>query len=79
MLEILHHSLIDTVKLFPWLLLIYIIIELLERKTNLAGSKSRFGGSLGPLVGSATIACVVERVASYALETWLIYKGGVEE
>ena len=54
MLEILHHSLIDTVKLFPWLLLIYIIIELLERKTNLAGSKSRFGGSLGPLVGSAT-------------------------
>ena len=54
MKEILHHSLIDTLKLFPWLLLIYIIIELLERKTNLAGSKSRFGGTLGPLIGSAT-------------------------
>ncbi len=39
--------------LLPWVLLIYILIELLESKTNLQNA-SRFGGKLGPLVGAAT-------------------------
>ena len=53
MLHVLEHSLLDSLKLFPWLLLIYIVIELLERKTDLTG-KDRLNGKLGPLVGSAT-------------------------
>jgi len=55
--EILHeleHALIDTLKLLPWLVLIYVIIELLEHKTELGGKNSRLNGRLGPLIGSAT-------------------------
>ena len=43
----------DTLPLLPWLILIYIVIQLLENKTNLAGN-NRLGGSLGPVIGSAT-------------------------
>ena len=55
--EILHeleHALVDTLKLLPWLVLIYVIIELLEHKTELGGKNSRLNGRLGPLIGSAT-------------------------
>ncbi|MBQ7924049.1 MAG: arsenic efflux protein [Clostridia bacterium] len=51
--EFLLHALQDTWPLLPWVLLIYILIELLESKTNLQ-SANRFGGKLGPLVGAAT-------------------------
>ena len=47
------HSLQDTLPLLPWLLLIYVVLQLLENKTNLAGS-NRLGGKLGPVIGSAT-------------------------
>lgn len=47
------HAVLDTLPLLPWLALIYIVIELLENKTNLAGS-NRLGGRLGPVIGSAT-------------------------
>lgn len=53
MLHVLEDSLSDSLKLFPWLLLIYIVIELLERKADLTG-KDRLNGRFGPLVGSAT-------------------------
>lgn len=53
-LHLLEHSVLDTLKLLPWLVLIYIVIELLEHKTDLMGSKSRLSGKLGPLIGSAT-------------------------
>ncbi|MBQ8885563.1 MAG: arsenic efflux protein [Clostridia bacterium] len=53
-LHLLEHSVLDTLKLLPWLVLIYIVIELLEHKTDLVGSKSRLNGKLGPLIGSAT-------------------------
>ena len=52
-LEILHHAFLDTYPLFLWIFLIYIVIELLESKTDLAKS-ARFRGRLGPLIGSAT-------------------------
>ncbi|MBQ8658901.1 MAG: arsenic efflux protein [Clostridia bacterium] len=52
-LEILHHAFEDTYPLFLWIFLIYIVIELLESKTDLAKSE-RFRGQLGPLVGAAT-------------------------
>lgn len=54
MADVLLDALLDTLKLFPWLLLIYIIIELIEHKTNLTGPNNRLSGKLGPLIGSAT-------------------------
>ena len=54
--EIFHHfihAVKDTLPLLPWVLLMYILIELLENKTNLKNSK-RLGGRLGPVIGSAT-------------------------
>lgn len=54
--EILHlfvHALKDTLPILPWILLMYILIELLENKTNLKNS-NRLGGRLGPIIGSAT-------------------------
>ena len=47
------HAAKDTLPLLPWLLLIYLLLQILENKTNLAGS-NRLGGSLGPVIGSAT-------------------------
>ena len=51
--EFLLHALNDTWPLLPWVLLIYVLIELLESKTNLQ-NVNRFGGKLGPLAGAAT-------------------------
>lgn len=52
-LEILLHALEDTAPLLPWILFMYILIELLENKTDLKKA-NRFGGRFGPLLGSAT-------------------------
>lgn len=54
MTDVFFDALIDTLKLFPFLVLIYIIIELLEHKTNMSSEHSRLRGGLGPLIGSAT-------------------------
>ncbi len=54
MLDVFLDSLLDTLKLFPFLVLIYVIIELLEHKTNLSGEHSRLRGGFGPLIGAAT-------------------------
>ena len=51
--EILLHALKDTLPLLPWILFMYILIELLESKTNLKNA-NKFGGSFGPVVGAAT-------------------------
>ena len=53
-LHVLEHSLLDTLKLLPFLIIIYILIELMERKSSLASENSRLNGNLGVLVGSAT-------------------------
>ena len=47
------HALEDTWPLLPWILLIYIVIELIESKMNLTKA-NRLGDGLGPLVGAAT-------------------------
>ncbi len=44
----------DTLKLLPFLIVIYILIELLEHKTTLAKENSRLSGRLGVLIGAAT-------------------------
>ena len=54
--EILHaleHAFKDTLTLLPWLIIIYMAIELIENKTDLASSK-RLQGKVAPLIGSAT-------------------------
>lgn len=52
-LEFFLHALEDTLPLLPWILLLYVLIELLEGKADLT-KINRFGGKVGPLVGSAT-------------------------
>lgn len=53
MLHILIHTLIDTIKLLPFLLIAYLIIELIEQK---AGEKTttliKKSGKFGPILGS---------------------------
>lgn len=51
--EILLHAVKDTWPVLPWVLVMYVLLQLLENKTNLQ-NVSRLGGGLGPLVGSAT-------------------------
>ena len=52
-LEWLLHALKDTLPVLPWMVLMYVIIQLLENKTALKNA-GRFGGKLGPVIGSAT-------------------------
>lgn len=51
-LEFFIHAVQDTLPMLPWILLMYILVELLESKTDM--SKASFSGKLGPLIGSAT-------------------------
>ena len=47
------HALEDTLPLLPWLILIYVVIELLETKTDFSKS-GKLQGPLAPVIGSAT-------------------------
>lgn len=47
------HAVNDTWPMLPWIFLMYVIIQLLENKTALKNA-GRFGGKLGPVIGSAT-------------------------
>ncbi len=49
---LLWHAVEDTLPLLPWILGLYILIELLENKADFS-KVHKFGGRLGPLVGSA--------------------------
>lgn len=53
MLHILEHTLIDTIKLLPFLFIAYLVIELIEKK---AGEKTTIliqkSGKFGPVLGS---------------------------
>ena len=56
MLHVLVHTLIDTIKLLPFLFLAYLVIELIEQKagdktTNLIKKAGKFGPILGSLIG----------------------------
>lgn len=54
MWDVLLDSLLDTLKLLPFLVLIYIFIELMEQKTSIGEENSRLKGSWGVLFGAAT-------------------------
>ena len=51
--EFFLHALKHTAVLLPFIFLIYALIELIENKADLK-KVTKFGGKLGPLVGSAT-------------------------
>ena len=56
MLHVLLHTLIDTIKLLPFLFLAYLVIELIEQKagdktTKLIKKAGKFGPVLGSLLG----------------------------
>lgn len=56
MLHVLEHTLIDTIKLLPFLFIAYLVIELIEQKageqtTKLIQKSGKFGHVLGSLLG----------------------------
>lgn len=53
LLHVLEHAWNDTLPLLGWLVVMYVVIELLENKTDLSGN-AKLGGKLGPLIGAAT-------------------------
>ena len=54
MWNVLTESLLDTLRVFPFLFLIYILIEILEHRTTLVQNRKILQGGLAPLIGSAT-------------------------
>ena len=54
MLEVLKDSLLDTLILLPFLLLLYILIELLEHATRVGKPNRALSGKFAPLLGSCT-------------------------
>lgn len=45
---------LDTLKIFPFIFVIYVLIELLEHKTSFTRDHERLQGGLAPLIGAAT-------------------------
>ena len=54
MWEIILDALIDTAKVFPFLVVIYILIEFLEHRTTFTRNHKILQGNFAPLIGSAT-------------------------
>lgn len=54
MWDIILDAFLDTLKIFPFLLVIYVLIELLENKTSFAKNHEALQGKWAPLVGTAT-------------------------
>ena len=53
-MEIILDAFWDTLKLFPFLYLIYILMEILEHRTKLTQSQKILQGGFAPLIGKAT-------------------------
>ena len=54
MWDIVLDAFLDTFKVFPFLLLIYVLIEILEHRTSFTQNRKILQGELAPLIGSAT-------------------------
>ena len=52
-LHLLWHAFLDSAIVFPFLILTYILIEVIQRKTNLVKNGSFLTGNLAPVYGSA--------------------------
>ncbi len=54
MAEVLLDALLDSLKVFPFLFLMYVLIEFLESRTDVTRNKNVLRGGLAPLLGAAT-------------------------
>lgn len=52
--EVITDALLDTVKLFPFLFLLYILIELMEHNTRIGRPGGKLMGKAAPVLGAAT-------------------------
>lgn len=52
--EVITEALLDTLKLFPFLLLLYILIELMEHNTKIGKANGALCGKAAPAIGAAT-------------------------
>ncbi len=52
--EVILDAFLDTLKIFPFILVIYILIELLEHKTSFSRSHKLLQGAAAPLLGAVT-------------------------
>lgn len=53
-MDVILDAFLDTLKVFPFLFLIYVLIELLEHRTSFTQNQKLLQGKLAPLIGSAT-------------------------
>ena len=53
-MEVFLDSFLDTLKVFPFILVIYILIEFLEHKTSFSSNHRLLQGKLAPLIGTVT-------------------------
>lgn len=53
-MDVVLDAFLDTLKVFPFLFLIYVLIELLEHRTSFTQNQKLLQGKLAPLIGSAT-------------------------
>ena len=80
MWHVIEHALLDTLKIFPFLFLIYVLIELLENKTSFTKNQKVLQGPLAPLIGTATgliPQCGFSVMAARLYEKGLIKTGTV--
>lgn len=54
MWDVVLDAVLDTLKLFPFLLLLYILIELMEHNTRVGRANAALSGKWAPLIGGAT-------------------------
>ena len=54
MADALLDALLDSLKVFPFLFLMYVLIEFLESRTSVTRNKNILRGNLAPLLGAAT-------------------------
>lgn len=52
--EIVLDALLDSLKIFPFLFLLYVLIEVLEHRTDITKNQNVLRGGLAPLLGAAT-------------------------
>lgn len=64
---------LDTLKIFPLLFLVYVLLELLEHRLNVSRFTSLLTGPAGPLIG-AVVGCIPQCGFSVAAATLFNYK-----
>lgn len=72
-LDILLDTALDTIEIFPLLLFVYVLLELLEHRMDLSNYAHLLTGPVGPLLG-AIAGCIPQCGFSAAAATLFNYK-----